>query len=291
MISYSDEEDIEEICNSVSREFQTLPGMISYSDPLDSWQIGDSKVALFQTLPGMISYSDLSGADPGNHWLQPGFKPFQGWFPILTIILLFVLPSAVFWFQTLPGMISYSDLLIELMGKLGAKWSFKPFQGWFPILTMTPSRGPGLHPALVSNPSRDDFLFWPLGKRPRSLIPMAKFQTLPGMISYSDSRFSRLICMLERYVSNPSRDDFLFWPGKWRDVSKRLSASFKPFQGWFPILTTGMVAVNRYSEIGFKPFQGWFPILTCYSWFCCFCTFCWFQTLPGMISYSDNKVF
>ena len=194
---------------------------------------------LFQTLPGMISYSDRLGVLAIAVWDSFSFKPFQGWFPILTAWwcaalsalscvsnpsrddFLFWRPERQAWrvcsisFQTLPGMISYSDEDEYWTCAIVVIQSFKPFQGWFPILTRVYSDCkrmrsvrfqtlPGMisysdpfkvsylyrKVEVVSNPSRDDFLFWPISDSSVEGGKMVKFQTLPGMISYSDKQLA-----------------------------------------------------------------------------------------------------
>ena len=58
----------------------------------------------------MISYSDFEWKDPKTTD-EEGFKPFQGWFPILTVVIIEALKQAIAKFQTLPEMISYSDII------------------------------------------------------------------------------------------------------------------------------------------------------------------------------------
>ena len=286
--------------------------MISYSDRTHSWGVQGRYICRFQTLPGMISYSDgiLLRC---RQALYPGFKPFQGWFPILTGV------SWEIW--------------------IGSSKSFKPFQGWFPILTQRCRSVLRDMDWKVSNPSRDDFLFWlpwiygvqetgqPSFKPFQGWFPILttffislnlnvlKFQTLPGMISYSDWKIIFVQMAKWDGVSNPSRDDFLFWQRDLRYAPKWWGKGFKPFQGWFPILTfksrpgrchgidvsnpsrddflfwlnTPSFNTQNFSE-SFKPFQGWFPILTLLKLTLLQDGWWRFQTLPGMISYSDRYI-
>ena len=140
------------------------------------------------------------------------FKPFQGWFPILTSLHKVPAPEP--------------------------EESFKPFQGWFPILTQRRQWRENDGRENVSNPSRDDFLFWP---------------TWPCSVCTAGIK----------RVSNPSRDDFLFWHRRLFSLSSTGCAGFKPFQGWFPILTVSLIFwIISILIPSFKPFQGWFPILT-----------------------------
>ena len=288
MISYSDL--TAGPCQSLEREvFQTLPGMISYSDFIwiDFRNKGKWK---FQTLPGMISYSD-SRKQETEALKDDCFKPFQGWFPILTRRMERFSVGSWGGFKPFQGwfpILTLSDGNIR--GERRIK-GFKPFQGWFPILTGTWERIPARSAGIVSNPSRDDFLFW---RRTVMTIPAQKgmFQTLPGMISYSDIRklialaivifvcfkpfqgwfpilTKEKIIMIEirkLIVSNPSRDDFLFWP----------CAPFKVSPPWFIKFQTlpGMISYSdqeRYQFIN----KGEHIM---------------FQTLPGMISYSDLRI-
>ena len=159
-----------------------------------------------------------------------GFKPFQGWFPILTPLTNS--KKCLYWkFQTLPGMISYSDK--DTFDISSSGFGFKPFQGWFPILT------------------KNEHWFYGIG---------LKFQTLPGMISYSDDSGRRHLGRTHN-VSNPSRDDFLFWLQLFHDNSTYHQTVSNPsrddFLFWPMFTKLYPIYFNR-----FKPFQGWFPILT-----------------------------
>ena len=189
-------------------------------------------------------------------------------------------------FQTLPGMISYSDQTEKI------------FLGLF---------------AVVSNPSRDDFLFWPYvvvakrypdndgGFKPfqgwfpilTQKIPLLspfealRFQTLPGMISYSDSVLLVIIFVAALVGFKPFQGWFPILTEIYRRRMSCIRSRFKPFQGWFPILTVLSGLRRRQRGHCFKPFQGWFPILTIDIQTPFNTSVAQFQTLPGMISYSD----